>query len=292
MRVSVIIPTYKDWTRLQLCLDSLKCQSYPQSCFEIIVVNNDPSVQVPSELSIPINCRIIQEHQPGSYAARNAAIKVARGEIYAFTDSDCLPQKDWLKNGVDFLEYNCNYHRLGGKVELFSERKILRWTEVYEMLFSFPQDNFVIEQGMAVTANMFSRREVFSRVGLFDQNLMSGGDGEWGKRANAEGYEIAYLENCVVRHPTRGDLNDLIKKTRRMAGGHVMISSKKGRGALCKCIVKGLFPPFGAALMALKNNTVPLSGKCKALFLAYYLKLVGFHEKVSIVFFKKDVEKV
>src|SRR5690554_6136694 len=89
--VSVIIPTYHDWERLRLCLDSLNRQTYPKERYEIIVVNNDPEDVVPANFVVPNNFTILEESKPGSYAARNRAIQAAKGEIYAFTDSDCQP---------------------------------------------------------------------------------------------------------------------------------------------------------------------------------------------------------
>lgn len=42
----------------------------------------------------------VREARPGSYAARNAGLHVARGDVYAFTDADCIPTPDWLTTGL------------------------------------------------------------------------------------------------------------------------------------------------------------------------------------------------
>src|SRR5690606_25863401 len=93
---SVIIPVYRDWYRLQLCLNALSHQSFPRDSFEIIVVNNDPMDIAPVDFKLPINAMLLVEAKVGSYAARNAAIAVAQGAVLAFTDSDCIPEQDWL----------------------------------------------------------------------------------------------------------------------------------------------------------------------------------------------------
>src|SRR5690606_33493940 len=102
-KISVIIPTYHDWARLILCVEALKNQSFPQEDFEVLIVNNDPLDKVPAGFPIFPNFSIINEEKPGSYAARNSAIKIAKGEILAFTDSDCIPDKDWLQNAYRYF---------------------------------------------------------------------------------------------------------------------------------------------------------------------------------------------
>src|SRR5690554_2984846 len=98
IEISVIIPTYKDWERLALCLQALENQSFKPSNFEIIVINNLPGDLPPAAFKLPKNAVLVDEGKPGSYAARNTGIGMAKGEILAFTDSDCIPHKDWLIN--------------------------------------------------------------------------------------------------------------------------------------------------------------------------------------------------
>ncbi len=102
--VSVIIPTYHDWERLgYVCTNALfKKQTYPKDHFEAIIINNAPEDSSP-EFNLPDNFKIISESKPGSYAARNKGVSVARGEIIAFTDSDCIPCPDWIEQGVKFF---------------------------------------------------------------------------------------------------------------------------------------------------------------------------------------------
>jgi cellulose synthase/poly-beta-1,6-N-acetylglucosamine synthase-like glycosyltransferase len=64
IQVSVIIPTYKDWDRLGLCLDALAQQQFPASEFEVIVVNNNTEDQVPGSLVLRDNCKIVVCRMP------------------------------------------------------------------------------------------------------------------------------------------------------------------------------------------------------------------------------------
>jgi GT2 family glycosyltransferase len=57
--VSVVIPTYRDWDRLRVCVDALRRQTYPAESFEVIVVDNDPEAVDPWEPPAP-NVTILQ----------------------------------------------------------------------------------------------------------------------------------------------------------------------------------------------------------------------------------------
>jgi len=97
--VSIIIPTYRDWDRLRVCLDALAVQTYPRDRIEVIVVNNDPA-NAPGTLAFPGTLRLVDEETPGSYAARNAGLRVAGGDVLLFTDADCVPEPRWVEEAV------------------------------------------------------------------------------------------------------------------------------------------------------------------------------------------------
>lgn len=101
--VTVIIPVYNNAEMLALCLEAIRAQTFPAERFEVIVVDNASTD----------NCRsVVDAHgfiylletKPGSYAARNAGIRLAKGEILAFTDSDCRPASGWLELGTERLK--------------------------------------------------------------------------------------------------------------------------------------------------------------------------------------------
>jgi cellulose synthase/poly-beta-1,6-N-acetylglucosamine synthase-like glycosyltransferase len=159
------------------------------------------------------------EAQPGSYAARNRALTVARGEIFAFTDSDCIPDQRWLEEGVSGLQSR-NAGLIAGRVEVFAARPDRpNPIEAYDIMHAFRQERYV-ELGFAPTVNLFARRDVLDRVGPFDARLKSGGDREWTSRAVAAGCSLAYHDEALVMHPARRSLSELNQRLARIAGGH------------------------------------------------------------------------
>lgn len=213
--VSIIIPAYHDWQRLSLCLDALSKQTFPKEMFEVIIVNNDPNDNVPLNFSLPDGYKIIVEEKSGSYAARNTGLKVAKGEIIGFTDSDCIPDKDWIKNAVNYLMNNESCSRIGGNILVFNKSSKPSIVELYNNVYSFPQKWHVNKVGTSVTANLFVYKYLFDKVGYFDEKLMSMGDSRWAQQAGKAGYKLHYAENVIVRHPARS-LSELAKKERRL----------------------------------------------------------------------------
>lgn len=52
-RVSVIVPTYYDWSRLKKCVAALDNQSLARDNFEVIIVNNAPDDSPPADFYLP-----------------------------------------------------------------------------------------------------------------------------------------------------------------------------------------------------------------------------------------------
>lgn len=225
MIVSIIIPTYHDWDRLSLCIKALEKQSFPLPDFEIIVVNNDPEDVPPLSFHIPKNCILISEGKPGSYAARNTGLEHSKGDIIGFTDSDCIPDKDWIKAGVDFLREHSNIKRVTGPIEIFSKLDKPTLVEYHDFVYAFPQDP-ESKSGTCVTANLFTYKDVFKKVGLFNSNTMSGGDIEWGRRANACGQILAFSEQVKINHPARANYSEIFRKAKRVGKGQVIFSNR------------------------------------------------------------------
>lgn len=235
--ISVIIPVYRDWERLRLCLGALARQDLPATDFEVIVADNEAEHH-PPPLELGSNMRLIHEPKPGSYAARNTALAIARGRYVAFTDSDCIPSPDWLRTGLEYLEANPGV-RLTGPVPIHREEGTGRLVFLYEFHTAFKQKQ-VASLGRCATANLMVARSVFDSVGPFDERLLSGGDSDWGERAQRAGIPLYYLEDFAVSHPARSTLAEIVRKKRRLAGA---MAQRRGY-ATWRYLVLRLMPPF------------------------------------------------
>lgn len=255
IRISVVVPVFRNWEEAAACLRSLADQDMDPARFEIIMVNNDPASLPPAGFGAgAANLVVLDEARPGSYAARNAGLSVARGEIICFTDSDCLAEPDWLRR-IDsaFLQ---GARRVGGKVRLFHRSDRLNPVEAFEELTAFNQTRYV-QAGWAATANMAVVLSAFALVGPFDASLMSSGDKEWGMRAESAGIPIAYVEDAIVRHPSRNRFSALSRKARRVEGGKAALRLRRKP--------RYLLLPFYVVTLPFK--VLPLSGRLREILL-------------------------
>ena len=219
--VSVIIPVYNDGKRLHLCLQALKQQTYARDRYEIIVIDNGSDAAENIEEIVSSQGAIaLYEEVPGSYAARNKGLTVAKGEAIAFTDADCIPAQDWIAKGVTRLQQVENCGLVGGEIEIFCrDRDRPSTVELYESILAFRQQDCIEKHHYSVTANLFTWKRVIERVGVFNSQLKSNGDIEWGNRVYALGYRQVYAKDVLVRHPALYSFKQLRKKVIRYAGG-------------------------------------------------------------------------
>ncbi|SDC82789.1 Glycosyl transferase family 2 [Algoriphagus faecimaris] len=222
MIISIVIPYYKDFERLLGLLESLERQSLEKENWEVIVVNNDPELPLvlPNDFSVSYPLQILEEKKPGSYAARNKGIEESKGQIFAFTDSDCIPDKDWLKNAQELFlqDFKKEIGVLTGPVPLiFKNPNRLTDAEVYEKYTGFTTEIYA-KEGHAITANWFSYKSVLEEFGCFNEELKSNGDSELSGKISQK-YTIVYKENILVLHPARQQTSDLVNKYQRLLGG-------------------------------------------------------------------------
>jgi glycosyltransferase involved in cell wall biosynthesis len=112
--VSVVMPVYNAEKYLQLTLDSVIGQDYPN--LEIVIVNDgstDNSKNIILEYKEP---RIRYFENPkncGIVKTRNRGLEEARGKYIAVMDSDDIALPDRIKIQVEFLEKNPSYGMCG-----------------------------------------------------------------------------------------------------------------------------------------------------------------------------------
>lgn len=218
LEISVVIPTFRDWDRLKLCISALEHQSLPRDRFEIIVVDNDD--QPLAEELRPNGVVYVHEPEGYSYTARNAGIRQAAGEIVAFTDADCIPDQRWLETGSALFRAEGGCDLVGGFVEMFADEDNVATR--YELAFGLRQERYFKTWHGFATANVLVRKRVCDAIGGFNTRLESWGDFDFCRRAAAAGFKLRYAPNAIVRHPARANLKELLKKNRRVARGYVV----------------------------------------------------------------------
>lgn len=200
--VSVIVPVYNDAIRIRACIESLLLQTYPFQQYEIIIIDNGSTDTTPVTIKhFPV--KYLSENKiQGSYAARNKGIRNAAGDIIAFTDSDCIPVPEWIVSGVAALyEQSCDL--IGGNVQFEFSPK---WSaaEICDSLTNMQIEQNISERKVGKTANLFVKSHVIQKTGLFAENLKSGGDVAWTRKAVQDGFKIGFapgLKSSILHAP-------------------------------------------------------------------------------------------
>jgi len=270
--VSVVVPVYNDAGRIRKCIGALLRQTYPSQRYEVLIVDNgstDSTCSVIKEYPV----KLLRENETqSSYGARNKGIRNARGEIIALTDSDCIPNTDWIEKGVKKLLHVPNCGLIGGAISIFFEDPNRpNAVELYDSITGFNQKEDVERHHFASTANVFTFKKVFDKVGLFNDKLKSGGDNEWGRRVFSLGYKQIYADDTVVAHPARNSFRQLQKRYARLTGGCYEQYWKTSYKAYIRELMRSI-----RNVLAISIRTI--LGMCPA------EKLKGTKEKVQFIF--------
>lgn len=271
--VSVIVPHYDDLASLDRCLAALRAQSYPAERFEVIVADNmSPVGHEAVARLIGDRARLVSVAERGAGPARNGGVAAASGEIYAFTDSDCIPDSEWLAEGVSALARSDFVG--GGMRVLVGDAIRVTAAEALELVFAFDNEAYVERKGFTVTANLFCPATVFAQVGVFRVGVSE--DIEWSHRARDAGFRIGYAPAALVAHPARRDWRELSAKWRRLNVEifGIVAASPKGRR---RWLARSLLLPFSALAHTPRVLTCPRlrspRQKLDALAMLYRLRL-------------------
>lgn len=192
--VSVVVAARDASATLGEALAALDAQDLPAP-YEVIVVDDgsrDETAAIAERA--PGGARVVRIDGRGPGPARNAGAATARGRALAFTDADCVPAPGWLRAGLEALEAA---DLVQGTVQPDPEAA----------LGPFDHTVWVVgESGLYETANLFMRRDLFERLGGFEDFLGARlgkplAEDLWlGWRARRAGARHAFSDRAVVDH--------------------------------------------------------------------------------------------
>ena len=224
--VSIVIPVYNGARTVRLCLDAILQLDYPRERYEIIVVDNNSTDGTPEIVSqYPVRLLYEREIQ-GPHAATNTGLRQAEGGIIAFTDSDCVPERDWLRTlvapfadeGVVAIGGRIEAYQPTTRVERFLQDEVGLFKNCLRMSDSFP--------ACIITGNAAYRANVLHQVGLFNANMYTGAEVDLAWRVQwATGKKVVYVDEAVVYHIFKPTVRRMFRHFRIYGYSEIMLDT-------------------------------------------------------------------
>lgn len=219
---SVVVPVYNDPEGLERTLESLIDQTTDD--YEVVVADNgstDRTSAVAREYARR-NDRVrhvVEDDIQSSYAARNAGIEAAAGDVFGFVDADMWAGEDYVASITDTVGGD-GHSYVGCDVELVADGGTVAR---FRAATGFPVETYLREHRFAPTCCLATTREVFEAVGRFDERLHSNGDLEFGRRVHDAGFELAFEPEITLYHPARSTLGELVAQNVRIGRGRIEV---------------------------------------------------------------------
>jgi len=224
--ITIIIPTFNRCNDLIRCLNLILKQK-DDAQIEIIVID-DGSTDKTAETTKDYVMRYKQlkyfrQENKGPATARNLGIDNAKGDIIAFIDDDCIPEKDWIKKIV-------NTHKkhkqlvVGGLTKVDNNHVSTFVTQYLTNQALVQEINGVKKFIYFPTCNVSFKKAVFDRF-KFDETfpLPGGEDLEFGWRLLTNNVEMIQDKEIVVYHNINPSLKSFIKKAYFYGQGNLMV---------------------------------------------------------------------
>lgn len=220
--VSVIIPTYNRASTLLRAVRSVLNQTCQN--LEVIIVDDgstDNTVGVVEDIGCDKVRYVKHNVNKGGAAARNTGIGLARGEYIAFQDSDDEWQPEKLQKQVDLIIDNPELSVVYCGLIRFDNFRVQYLPSRSQANISANLASELLRENFISTQTLLVRKEVFERVGIFDEDLPRFQDWELMIRISQE-FDIGLVDEPLVLAHLSQDSLTLKPSSRADALEHIL----------------------------------------------------------------------
>jgi succinoglycan biosynthesis protein ExoA len=248
-KISVILPVRNEARCIGRLLDQLLDQTYPANCYEILVVDGrstDDTREVVRAKAIQAiakesaaSIRVVDNPGIRSAAGRNAGVVEATGEIILFLDGHCeIPSRRLLEDSVLLMEETgvdclCRPQPLiafapRGVGRIISDARASKLGHGRDSLIYDMTHTGIVDPA---SSGATYRRDVFERVGAYDENFDACEDVEFNTRVAASGYKAYTDPRLSVYYEPRRSFAGLFRQMMRYGVGRVRLARKHPESA-------------------------------------------------------------
>ena len=217
--VSVIIPCINEERYIGKCLDSLVSQDYPKEKMEVFVVDGMSEDRTREVINKYVEkysfFKLLDNPKKFTPFALNTGIRNSKGEIIIRMDAHATYIKDYISKCVKYLkEYNAD--NVGGTVKIIPKTNtLIAKTIALSLSNPFGVGNAYYKSGYSGQPKWVDtvfggcyKREVFKKIGLFNENLVRSQDIEFNLRLKKAGGKILLVPDIIAYYYPKSNFKE------------------------------------------------------------------------------------
>ncbi len=196
MKISIVVLSYNQGQFIEETLKSIFNQSYKN--YQVIVIDGrsqDKTIKILKKYQkkYPEKLTWISEKDKGQTEAINKGLKLAKGDILTYLNSDDLYEKNTLAEAVDFFKKNPQAKIIYGQGKFINEKG--RYLGNYKT--QHPDFNSLFKECVISQPTVFFKKEAYKKIGEFDENFNYAMDYDYWIRV-AKKYQFYYAEKVIA----------------------------------------------------------------------------------------------
>lgn len=219
--VSVIVPCRNEEMFIERCLDSIIANDYPKECMEVFVVDglseDRTSTLVDQYAKRYPFIRLLSNPKKFTPSALNIGIRAAKGSVIIKMDAHTVYEKSYISKCVEYMQLY-NVDNVGGSLVMIPrESTIIAKSIAFTLSHVFGSGDSIVKrkaskpQWADTVAFGCYRREVFNKIGFFNENLIRSQDMEFNRRLQKAGGKILFSPDIIGYYYSGASLKEFWK---------------------------------------------------------------------------------
>ena len=216
--VSIVIPIKNEEKLLAKCLKSLAELNYPKDRFEVIIADGLSTDSTP-KIAESFGAKVVKNEKQTVAPGRNIGFLVSKGELAAFSDADCVMDKQWLENCLKYFEKEEVAGIGGPNLVPPDETNFGRAVRFLMSFGSFASGSVQVTDSKQTKevkslpgSNCIYKREALVKVMPIDETLLTCDDTEMNWQLRNKGYKLLYVPDVMVWHYRRDNPKKFFKQ--------------------------------------------------------------------------------
>ena len=249
--LSIIIPCRNEDKYIGDCLDSIISNLYPKDRLEVFVVDGmseDRTQELVESYSgrYPF-IKLLLNTQKNTPAAMNLGIKEASGDYRLILSSHSKLENDFLKNNVEYLSKDMADCVGGILITLPANNSLMAKSIALALSHRFGIGNAYFRIGTKTPRYVDTvpfgcyKKEVFEKIGLFDEELIRNQDDEFNFRLIKNGGKILLVPSIISHYYARDSLLKLWRMFYQYGYFKPLVAKKVGSILTLRQLIPAVF---------------------------------------------------